>query len=550
MSDPSVWSLFLRAAKAAPEAECVVWGRTRETYDEVRSRASAIACHLKALGLGRRRAHAELEAHESGQDHVAIYMHNRPEYVESALAAFASRTVPLNVNYRYTPAELIEILASARTRAIIYEARFRENVQRIREQLPELVALIQVGDGPSLPGAASYEDIVSRGAQLEDDTSGDDLCIVYTGGTTGAPKAVLWRQADLCWSLTGGVNSATGKPISDLGDLASSAGQVAYRVLVLPPMMHLAGLSMVLIGLPAGATLLLPDTPSFDARAVLRMAEEERAGVVLLVGNAMGRPLVDELSRATYDLSRVRGIINGAAPMSPDVREGLLRALGPSAYVFDSVGSSESGKQLQVLHRKGGEPKPGGEKRFAALPTTFVLSQDKTRLLKQDDSELGWLASTGRLPRGYFGDERKTRETFPVIGGVRYAIPGDRARYDENGGVELLGRDAVTINSGGEKIFAEEVEAAILACEGVRDVIVVGRPSDRWGSEVVAVVSRTDAALEAIDIVGACAQRIAAYKLPKEIIFVDEVYRAPNGKADYAWARGIATTRAAVSGAA
>jgi fatty-acyl-CoA synthase len=388
----------------------------------------------------------------------------------------------------------------------------------------------------------------TRAHSFPDDTSPDDLCIVYTGGTTGAPKAVLWRQADLCWSLTGGVNSATGRPITSLTDLAGSVGQVDYRVLVLPPMMHLSGLSMVLIGLPAGAFLIMPDTLSFDTATALALAQRERASVILLVGNAMAKPLADALDQSTYDLSSVRSVVNGAAAMSPDVRDRLLRHLPEKAYVFDSLGASESGKQLQAVYRRSDAP-GGAGKKFATLPTTAILDDSRSRLLSPHETAPGWLASTGRLPQGYLGDAGRTTKTFPVIDGVRYATPGDRARHDGIGGVELLGRDAVTINSGGEKIYAEEVESAILACPGVRDAIVVGRPSALWGMEVAAVVSRTNDALTAEAIIAACAQTLARYKLPKAVIFVDEIYRGPNGKADYAWARARALSGAAPDGA-
>lgn len=554
-SDLPVWQLFIRVADKVPERDCVIWGGERASYGTVREHAARLAAWLQGHGLGRRRSRAELLAHESGQDHVAIYMQNRPEYVESVLGAFAASTVPVNVNYRYVAAELVELLSNSAARVLIYEACFADRVAEIRCRLPNLVHLIEVGGGArsAVNGAVRFQDIVAAGStEFEDQTAGDDLCIIYTGGTTGSPKAVLWSQVELCLSMTTGTNPSTGGPIASLSDLSCGVEQVEYKIVILPPMMHLAGLSGVLTLLPSGATLLFPPgSGTFEPSAIWAMVEKERPQMIMSIGNAMGRPLLDELNRKTYDLSSLRGLINGAAPMSPEVRAGLLRHLNDTAYIFDSIGSSESGKQAQVLYRKGtrmpgaiSASAPEGN-RFSALPNTRVLSEDRTRLLDPTDNEIGWLASTGHLPFGYLGDARKSAETFPVVEGTRFAVPGDRARYDEQGRIEVLGRDSVTINSGGEKVFAEEVEAAILAHPGVTDAIVVGRASERWGAEVVGIVSHDGSVSEAA-IRETCAQRLARYKLPKQIIFVDRVLRGPNGKADYRWAEQVA--RSFVSG--
>lgn len=555
--DLPVWQLFSRVADKVPDRDCVIWGSTRTSYGTVREHAGRLAGWLQGHGLGRRRPRAELAAHESGQDHVAIYMQNRTEYVESVLGAFAASTVPVNVNYRYVAGELVQLLTDSAARVLIYEACFADRVAEIRCQLPNLVHLIEVGGDqrPAVEGAVRFGDIVDAGGtDFADHTEGDDLCIIYTGGTTGAPKAVLWSQVELCMSMTTGTNPSTGGAIATLLDLSRGVEEVEYKIVILPPMMHLAGLSGVLTLLPSGATLLFPPgSGTFEPSAIWTMVETERPQMIMSIGNAMGRPLLDELNRKTYDLSSLRGLINGAAAMSAEVRAGLLRHMNDTAYIFDSIGSSESGKQAQVLYRKG-TPVPGAVSataaegnRFSALPNTRVLSEDRSRLLDPTEGAIGWLASTGHLPFGYLGDARKSAETFPVVGGIRFAVPGDRARYDEHGRIEVLGRDSVTINSGGEKIFAEEVEAAILAHPAVTDTIVAGRASERWGAEVVAIVSQNGSANEA-EILELCASRLARYKLPKEIIFVDRVVRGPNGKADYRWAEQVA--RGAASGRA
>tara|TARA_R110002124_G_scaffold270207_4_gene438570 strand:- start:6343 stop:8034 length:1692 start_codon:yes stop_codon:yes gene_type:complete len=548
-STPSIWQLFSYAATAVPERPAIIWGTNSVSFGEIANHARRFSAWLGRRGLCRHLPRNKVAAHASGQDHVAILMRNRPEYVEVVLGAFAASTVPVNVNYRYVEEELVEILRDSGAKALVYEACFRVEVASIRGRLPDLLYLIEVGGDsePQAAGTTAYETIISD-MQLEiafkDRSKPDDLCIIYTGGTTGAPKAVLWSQAELCQSMTAGINPATGKRIAHLGELGKGIENVNYRVAVLPPMMHLAGLSMAITALPAGATLLFPAGDSFDARAVWEIVEHERAHVVLSIGNAMGRPLLDELRRQSYDISSVRGIINGAAPMSTDVREGLLGELESKAYIFDSIGSSESGKQAQVVHRNQsqcGEASATGKRGnlFGALPQTRVLAEDLSRTLSEDEHEIGWLASTGHLPFGYLGDPEKSVLTFPVIDGVRYAVPGDRARYGGGGDIEVLGRDAVTINSGGEKIFAEEVEAALLSNSDIVDAIVVGRPSDRWGAEVVAIV-QSRGKLSAKAIRSLCEGRLARYKWPKYVIFVDCVIRGPNGKADYRWASRLA----------
>lgn len=332
----------------------------------------------------------------------------------------------------------------------------------------------------------------------------------------------------------------TGDPFASLDGLLAMAHEKRCAALCIPPFMHLTGFGFILLTLAAGVTMVIPPTPEqLHPDEIWRVVEREQVDLLCTVGNAMAQPLLEELARGSYELTSLKAVVNGGAAMSERVRNGLLQKLPRHTKVMDGVGSSEGGKQMSAVfsrtHPSG--PKP----RYVALPTCHILSLDRTRLLMPHDTEEGWLASEGLLPLGYLDEPEKTAETFPTIDGVRYAIPGDKAVYVGDQ-VELLGRDSVTINSGGEKIFAEEVELAILAHASVRDVVVTGRASERWGSEVVAIVS-LERPVTAEEILSACEKRIARYKLPKEIIVVGEVARGPNGKADYRWARSVAESK-------
>lgn len=540
----ALWTQVEKVARAVPDRDCVVWGSGRRSFGELFERSERLARFLVSKQLGCFAERGTLPGFQSGQDHVAIYLYNGPEYLESILACFGSRTAPLNVNYRYVDDELRFILRKGRAKALVYDQRFAEHVDAIRRDLPDLRLLIEVGGGSTtkVEGAVRYESLVgSDGADVAlPALRPEDLCIICTGGTTGLPKAVLWEQSDLWNSLGAARHPVTGDPFASLDDLLAMAKEKRCSALCLPPFMHLSGFGFILLTLAAGVTMVIPPTPEkLHPDEIWRVVEREQVDLLCTVGNAMAQPLLEELERGSYELTSLKVVVNGGAAMSERVRNGLLQKLPRHTKVVDGVGSSEGGKQLSAVfsrtHPSG--PKP----RYAALPTCHILSLDRMRILMPHDTEEGWLASEGLLPLGYLDEPEKTAETFPTIDGVRYAIPGDKAVYVGDQ-VELLGRDSVTINSGGEKIFAEEVELAILGHASVRDVVVTGRASERWGSEVVAIVS-LERPVTAEELLSACEKRIARYKLPKEIIVVDEVARGPNGKADYRWARSVAESK-------
>jgi fatty-acyl-CoA synthase len=367
--------------------------------------------------------------------------------------------------------------------------------------------------------------------------SPDDLYLLYTGGTTGMPKGVMWRNGDAMVECFGGSKTATSV---DEFVAAASAGT---RALLAPPFMHGAGHWMSFLTWLGGGTVFVQSvTDRLDPVDIWSLIEREQINFLLIVGDAFARPLLDELEHpshgAPYDLSSLNVLLSGGAPLSANLKDEFLGHL-PTLMIVDGLGSSEAGGQVSKVSVGGGATTGT----FELSPGNVVLSADLDRVLAAGDPEIGWLAKTGRLALGYLGDEAKTARTYPVVDGVRYAIPGDRARLLEGDIVELHGRDSVTINSGGEKIFAEEVEAAIKSHPGVYDCIVAGRPSERWGNEVVAIVRiREGYDVDDAALLAAAAQHIARYKLPKEIRYVDEIVRSPSGKADYRWAKQVAAS--------
>jgi 3-oxocholest-4-en-26-oate---CoA ligase len=531
--------VFDAVASAVPDREAFVWRDRRLTFQQLADRSRRLATYLRSRGLGVHAERDALKGHESGQDQVGLYLYNGNEYLEGMLGAFYGRVAPFNVNYRYVEEELTYLLDNAGCRALVYHECFAPTVAAVLPSLDKLDVLIQVADGSGndlLPGAVDYETVL---AATEPDLTGveqspDDLYIVYTGGTTGMPKGVLWRQHDVFLSCMGGRNLISWEVVNSLDEVVTTAKAMEppFKFLVLPPLMHGAAQWASFIGLNNGNTIVMQDdTTRLDPVDVWKTVEREKATTITMVGDAIARPLVEELERGDYDASSLVSVGNGGAPLTPTIKERLLAKL-PHVLLTDSVGSSETGAQMSHVSTSGAV----STGKFSPGPGSVVVSEDLDRLLKPGDEDLGWLAQEGWVPLGYLGDAEKTGRTFPVIDGIRYAVPGDRARWLENGDIELLGRDSVTINSGGEKIFAEEVERAIAGHAAVHDVVVVGRPSERWGQEVVALVELSGETTPE-DIVQHASSHIARYKLPKDVLFLDKIVRSPSGKADYRWAK-------------
>ena len=533
-------------AAAIGGRELIIQGERRYTYAETVERSNRLAAYLHSRGLGCHTERSALAGHEVGQDLVGLYAYNGNEFVEALLGAFAARVAPFNVNFRYVKTELQYLLADSGATALIYHAAFAPRVAEVLPELPALKVLIQIADESGnalLDGAVDYESAIqSAPPPAPVQHSPDDLYVLYTGGTTGMPKGVLWRQHDIFMTSFGGRNLMTGECVSSIDEItARVAANPGNKLLILPPLIHGAAQWSVMMAITTGQTLVFPTVVDhLDADDVVRTIEREQVAAVTVVGDAMARPLLAAIEKGIADVSPLAVIANGGALLTPYVKERLVEAL-PNVMVVDGVGSSETGAQMSHLSTNGAV----STGTFNAGPDTFVAAEDLGSLLQPGHDGMGWLAQRGYVPLGYKGDAAKTAATFPVIDGVRYAVPGDRARHREDGRIELLGRDSVTINSGGEKIFVEEVETAIASHPAVADVVVTGRPSERWGQEVVAVVALADAArADAEELIAHAGKSLARYKLPKAVVFRGVIERSPSGKADYRWAREQAVQEA------
>ena len=536
----TVPEVFDAVVEAIPDRHLVIQGDQRLSYAQIRERSNRLASYLHAQGLGAHTPRSELAGHQSGQDLLGIYAYNGHEFIETLFATFRSRVAPFNVNYRYVSNELAYLLADSGATALVYHAAFAPTLAEVLPDLPQLRVLIQIADdsgNPLLDGAVDYETALAESSPEPPPSqpSPDDLYVLYTGGTTGMPKGVLWRQHDIFMGSFGGRNIMTGDAVSCIDDIVGPVrANPGVKLMILPPLIHGAAQWAVMTAVNTGQTLVFPSVVDhFDADDVVRTIEREKVLSVTVVGDAMTRPLIAAIQRGSADVSSLMVVANGGALLTPYVKQQVVEAL-PGAIVIDGVGSSETGAQMRHMSTSGAV----STGTFGAGPDTCVVAEDLSSVLEPGHDGLGWLGQRGCVPLGYKGDAAKTAATFPVIDGVRYAVPGDRARQLPDGSVELLGRDSVTINSGGEKIFAEEVETAIASHPAVVDVVVAGRPSERWGQEVVAVVALAEqASASAAELIEHAGGSLARYKLPKAVVFRSAIVRSPAGKADYRWAR-------------
>lgn len=544
----NLWKIFEAVVSEKEDSDAVRWRARSTSYREVHDRSVRLADVFRGHGVGWHAGRAELRPWDVGQDLVATYLLNSPEYLEVTLGGYAARAAPFNVNYRYVSDELAHLLRDASASAIVYHGRFASQVAEVLPALDRQPLLLQVDDGSGaalLPGAVDYESALAA-ASSDLAVTGhdpDDLYVLYTGGTTGMPKGTLWRQADI-WHAALGGDFLPGASLADIAQVAgSSAGP---RFLPNAPFMHGAAHWTALRTLLGGGTIVINSVVDrLDAVDVWTLVGSERVDMTMMVGEAFARPLLDELESGDYDTSSLTLVILGGAATSPETKRRILDVL-PSVLVVDGAGSTETGGALTATATKDGV---GEAAVFQPSAGTTVLDATLSGPVDPGHDEPGWFAKSGAIPLGYLGDETKTRETFPEVDGVRYSVPGDRARLRTDGSLELLGRESATINSGGEKIFGEEVEAAVLSHPAVVDAVVVGRDSERWGQEVVAVVSvRHDVSDR--ELLDAVAARLARFKVPKAVVRVDEVVRSPSGKADHPWAREMAAAAARSAGIA
>jgi 3-oxocholest-4-en-26-oate---CoA ligase len=521
-------------AAAIPEREALVFRDHRFTWAVLSERTRRLADVLRRSDLGCRRERGDLANSESGQDHVALYLLNGNEYLEGMLGAYKARAVPFNVNWRYVDEELVYLFRDADARAVVYHARFAPNLERVRAQLPDVRLWLQVADESGhalLPGALDYEAALAAAAPAPPSgLSPDDLYVLYTGGTTGMPKGVLWRQEDVFHAAL--APRKTPPRAEALVERARS--RPGPRALPAPPFMHGAAHWMAFAMWFVGGTVIVQSHPEkLDPDDLWSTVERERVEALTIVGDAFARPLLEALEARRYDLSSLRLLTSGGAILSAHRKAELLRRL-PGVRISDTLGSSESGQQATQVSRAGDAATTGD---FELSDDNVVLDDALGAVVPPGSGVEGWLARRGHVPLGYYKDAEKTAQTFPVIGGVRYAVPGDRAVAEAGGRLRLLGRASVTINTGGEKVFAEEVEHALKHHPDVRDAVVVGTPHERFGQQVTAVVQlRVGAAPGEDALRDAVRAQLASYKVPRAFVFVRELVRAPSGKADYRWA--------------
>jgi len=530
-------------ATAIPDREALVWRDRRFTYAELLRRCRRVGHALRRLGLGCHTERARLRPWESGHDHVAIYCHNGNEYLETMYGAFHARAAFVNVNYRYVAEELRFLLDTSAAKAIVYHAAFAPMLAAVRDRLPGLRHLIQVADDSGnalLPGAVDYEAWLAAesDAPLDLPYSNDDLYVLFTGGTTGMPKGVLWRHEDVFFNGLGGHIPGFERLDTEEKLLGMVNMGIGGRFLVLPPFMHGAGQWGSFNTFHRGGTVIIPDeVKRFDTHATWRTIVRERVEQMAITGDAFAQPLLAGLREGGYDASSIRVITSTAAVFSPAVKQGLKELLPPEVMFIESLGATESGLQAMSYDAAAAS--------YQLRDNSVILSDDRSRFLQPGETELGWLATRGHLPLGYLGDPEKTRQTFPVIDGVRHCVGGDRARWREDGQLVFLGRESVCINTGGEKVFAEEVERIVKSHPAIYDALVVGMPSARWGQAVTAVVSlKPGSPPPRVDELRAhCAPHLADYKIPKAVVLAPEIVRSPSGKPDYAWAKTHAATQ-------
>ena len=525
----NIADLAEHAIDAVPDRVALICGDDQITYAELEEKAN-------------RFAHLLIERGVKKDEKVGLYCRNRIEIVIAMLGIVKAGAILVNVNYRYVEGELRYLFDNSDMVALVHEKQYSERVANVLPDTPDVKTVLVIDDGSSVSeqtyqsygGVEFYEAIANSSPERDfGERSADDIYLLYTGGTTGFPKGVMWRHEDIYRVLLGGTDFATGEFVADEYDHArqAAAGPPMIRYPI-PPMIHGATQSATWMALFSGQTAVL--APEFDADEVWRMIEKHKVNLLFFTGDAMGRPLLDALEKSERDLSSLFLLASTAALFSPSLKERFLELL-PNRVITDSIGSSETGFGGTSVVAKGATQ--AGGPRVTIDKKTVVLDDDGNEV-KPGSGVRGILAKRGNIPVGYYKDEKKTAETFRTINGVRYAIPGDYAQVEEDGTVTMLGRGSVSINTGGEKVYPEEVEAALKGHPDVFDALVVGVPDPRFGQHVAAVVApRKGTNPTLADLDAFVRKDIAGYKVPRSLWIVDEVKRSPAGKPDYKWAR-------------
>ena len=530
--------LFEHSVDVIPDKTALICGDETRTFAELEARANRLAHHLSDAGI-------------VPGNHVGLYAANSIEWIEAMLAIFKIRAVPININYRYVENELRYLFDNADLVALVYCEEFGPRVSAVIDEVPQLHHLVMIPDasGATQDGLepVAYADALASGSPERDfgARSNDDIVIIYTGGTTGMPKGVMWRTEDIFFALIGGTDPFTHERVASEFTHAEKAANAGGQLVFLntPPLMHGAAFASSLMQFFQGNINVLVE--KFDAHDVWRQVDRHRINSILIVGDAMGRPLIealDEMETAgeELDLSCFISLSSSAAVFSPTVKDRFLERF-PNLILTDSIGATESGFTGIRMVAKDDTAMKGGGPTVSPGADTVVLD-DELKIVEPGSSVIGRVARGGNIPIGYYKDEAKTAATF-VIGadGRRYSVPGDFATVEEDGRITLMGRGSVCINTGGEKVFPEEVESVLKAHPDVFDVIVVGAPDERWGQRVSAIVEVRDGHdLDVDDLDRHARAHLAGYKVPRSVQTVDQVRRSPSGKPDYPWALDLA----------
>lgn len=532
--------IFEGVVDRVPDREAIVHGSTRLTYKELDARSNKAANALKKLGI-------------KNGSHVGIYAFNCVEWLEIMLGAYKLCAIPININYRYVEEELKYLIENADMEAIFYHKQFSKKLQNIKGQLPLLKSFICINDNSDnenvIEESFDFESLIINEdeSRLKVRRSGDDQYILYTGGTTGMPKGVVWRMEDVLMTLGGGIDAVTGEKYKTPEEFADKCFQDQTIALALAPFMHGGAQWQSFNAFFSGWKLIINDQISFDADYIWEVVAKEKVMNLTIMGDAMGRPLCDALPKAIdkgLDLSSLFVLSSTASVFSATIKDTILEFL-PNLFLIDAVGSSETGATGVNIHTKDGKLKDsGGGPKFTKPEFSEILNLDTKEIIPPSDTQtIGYLARKGHVPLAYYKDEEKSKKTFIEVNGERYSIPGDMAKYEADGQMTLLGRGSVSINSGGEKIFPEEVEMALKAHPNIFDCLVVGVKDDRWGQKVVAVIQRReDIEMSLEEIKEVASKYIASYKMPKAIVFSELIERAPSGKPNYQWAQQYANS--------
>ena len=531
----SVWE---RNSDVIPDKIALICGDNEVTWKEYDDRAAKLASLLTNSGLG-------------DNSKVGLYLHNSNEYLEAQYSVFKIKGVPINVNYRYKEEELIYLLDNSDSEAVFFQSCYTEQIESIKDKLPKVKLYIQVDDNTNetLDFAQDYESAISEFLPMErQERSEDNIYMLYTGGTTGMPKGVMYQHGG---HLKGMLNTAGAWgliPVQEKIDVDSVALEVKKLAdegrlpISIPacPLMHGTGmwLGAIIPHLVGGTVVTLPNL-GFDPDGLLKEVEKRKANNIVIVGDAFAKPIMDALDKAEsegspYNLESINTVISSGVMWSSEVKQGLLKH--HDMVLVDAMGSTEGGMGSSRASRDN----PAETAKFVLNPGVIVIT-DEGELVEPGSDKTGKIGTSGLVPLGYFKDEKKSAETFKEFQGVRYSFPGDYAKVEADGTITLLGRGSNCINTAGEKVYPEEVEEAIKRNDDIFDCLVVGLQDDRFGQRVVALASYQDGKeIEEQELIAFTRDHLAGYKLPKQVLFVDEVMRAPNGKANYKWAQETA----------